>query len=64
MIKLYCNEQASIAGMSHDVSDAYGKTVSKGLSGETLKKLPCHVIMDEIKATQNLCCSICLQVYF
>ncbi|XP_044484482.1 NEP1-interacting protein-like 2 [Mangifera indica] len=53
--------QVSIASMSYDVSDAYGKAVSKGLSGESLKKLPWHVVMDEIKATPNLCCSICLQ---
>ncbi|XP_031281171.1 NEP1-interacting protein-like 2 [Pistacia vera] len=53
--------QVSIASINYDVTDAYGKAVSKGLSGESLKNLPCHVIKDEIKATPNLCCSICLQ---
>ncbi|KAK3225419.1 hypothetical protein Dsin_005281 [Dipteronia sinensis] len=53
--------QVSIANMSYDVNVTYGPAVSRGLSGESLKKLPCHVILDEIKATHSICCSICLQ---
>ncbi|TXG51726.1 hypothetical protein EZV62_024250 [Acer yangbiense] len=53
--------QVSIANMSYDVNVTYGPAVSRGLSGESLKKLPCHVILDEIKATHSICCCICLQ---
>ncbi|KAH7550702.1 hypothetical protein JRO89_XS13G0251800 [Xanthoceras sorbifolium] len=57
----FIDYDVSIANMSYDVNDTYGPAVSRGLSGESLKKLPCHVILDEIKATQSVCCSICLQ---
>ncbi|XP_024044117.1 NEP1-interacting protein-like 2 isoform X2 [Citrus clementina] len=50
-----------IASMSYDVNDTDCRALSRGLTGESLKKLPCHVILDEIKPTQSSCCSICLQ---
>ncbi|KAJ4713045.1 RING/U-box superfamily protein [Melia azedarach] len=53
--------QVSMASMSYDVNEIYGRAVPRGLSGESLKKLPCHVILDEIKPAQSICCSICLQ---
>nr|XP_027121769.1 NEP1-interacting protein-like 2 isoform X4 [Coffea arabica]XP_027125005.1 NEP1-interacting protein-like 2 isoform X4 [Coffea arabica] len=34
---------------------------SSGLSEDSLKKLPCLVLLDEMKAEQEACCSICLQ---
>ena len=49
--------------MSYDVNDTDCRALSRGLTGESLKKLPCHVILDEIKPTQSSCCSICLQVF-
>ncbi|KAH9777900.1 NEP1-interacting protein-like 2 [Citrus sinensis] len=53
--------QVRIASMSYDVNDTDCRALSRGLTGESLKKLPCHVILDEIKPTQSSCCSICLQ---
>ncbi|XVF50084.1 hypothetical protein PTKIN_Ptkin04bG0066100 [Pterospermum kingtungense] len=54
--------QVSIADMSYDeMDDIYGEVVSRGLSGDSLKKLPCHAMVDEIKATQSIYCTICLQ---
>ncbi|KAF8378717.1 hypothetical protein HHK36_030066 [Tetracentron sinense] len=54
--------QVSISNVSYDgIYDVYGKVASKGLSGESLKKLPCHVIKDENKTVQSVCCTICLQ---
>ncbi|KAK9198657.1 hypothetical protein WN944_013843 [Citrus x changshan-huyou] len=55
--------QVRIASMSYDVNDTDCRALSRGLTGESLKKLPCHVILDEIKPTQSSCCSICLQVF-
>ncbi|XP_058193093.1 NEP1-interacting protein-like 2 isoform X1 [Rhododendron vialii] len=55
-------EQVNIANISYDdVYDAYGEVLSRGLSGEHLSKLPCHVMLDEVHAVQSICCSICLQ---
>ena len=55
--------QVSIASISYDeIHDIYGEVVSRGLSGDSLKKLPCHVILDDIMATQGIYCTICLQV--
>lgn len=54
--------QVSIGNLSYDdMYDVYGEVASRGLSGDSLKKLPCHVILDEIKAAQSNCCTICLQ---
>lgn len=54
--------QASINNVIYDdIYDAYGDAGPRGLSGESLKKLPCHVILDVNKTTNNICCTICLQ---
>uniref|UniRef100_A0A7C8YRF1 RING-type domain-containing protein n=1 Tax=Opuntia streptacantha TaxID=393608 RepID=A0A7C8YRF1_OPUST len=53
--------QTSITNVIYDdIYDAYGDAAPRGLSGESLKKLPCHVILDMNKTT-NICCTICLQ---
>ncbi|XP_015571934.1 NEP1-interacting protein-like 2 isoform X2 [Ricinus communis] len=53
--------QVSIANLSYDeIHDVNGEAASKGLSGDLLKKLPSHTL-DEIKAKQTICCTICLQ---
>ncbi|XP_077213578.1 NEP1-interacting protein 2-like isoform X2 [Tasmannia lanceolata] len=57
--------QVSIADTSHDeIYDIFGEVASKGLSRESLKKLPWHVITKENKDGygENICCAICLQV--
>ncbi|XP_072998498.1 NEP1-interacting protein-like 2 [Typha latifolia] len=56
--------QVSISDLGHeDIYDIFGEVSSKGLSGESLKKLPCHVITNEKRDCrgENLCCTICLQ---
>lgn len=61
--KFALDGQVSIGNLSYDeMYDVYGEVASRGLSGDSLKKLPCHVILDEIKAAQSNCCTICLQV--
>lgn len=51
--------QVSISDLGQDeMYDIFGEVASKGLSGESLKKLPCHVITDE---RESICCTICLQ---
>ncbi|RVW90435.1 NEP1-interacting protein-like 2 [Vitis vinifera] len=58
----YLPMAVSIGNLSYDdMYDVYGEVASRGLSGDSLKKLPCHVILDEIKAAQSNCCTICLQ---
>lgn len=55
--------QVTFGNLSYDeMYDVYGEVASRGLSRDSLKKLPCHVILDEIKAAQTNCCTICLQV--
>lgn len=46
-----------------EMDDIFGEVASKGLSGELLKKLPCHVISDENRDGygESICCVICLQ---
>ncbi|GMQ10793.1 hypothetical protein CsSME_00053661 [Camellia sinensis var. sinensis] len=54
--------QVSIADIGYDeLYDATGEVPCRGLSGESLKKLPCHIILDEVAAAQSICCTICLQ---
>ncbi|KAK9278992.1 hypothetical protein L1049_028574 [Liquidambar formosana] len=54
--------QVRIASVSYDeMFDVYGEVESRGLSGDSLKKLPSHMILDEIKTAQSICCTICLQ---
>lgn len=50
--------QVAVSSLHHDeVYDVNGEIASRGLSGDSLKKLPYH----EIKAAQSNCCTICLQ---
>ncbi|CAK9158649.1 unnamed protein product [Ilex paraguariensis] len=44
-----------------EIRDVYIGASTRGLSEGALKKLPCHVISDEIKTKQSICCTICLQ---
>ncbi|XP_021286804.1 NEP1-interacting protein-like 2 isoform X1 [Herrania umbratica] len=61
MLNAY-NWQLSLADISYDeIHDIYGEVILRGLSRDSLKKLPCHVILDDIKATQGIYCTICLQ---
>ncbi|WCJ35913.1 RING/U-box superfamily protein [Euphorbia peplus] len=53
--------QLNFADISYDeIHDTRGEVTSTGLSGDSLKKLPCH-ILDESLAKQTICCTICLQ---
>lgn len=53
--------QVSIANISYEeIYDVHAEVQSRGLSGDSLKKLPCHTF-DEVKAKQTICCTICLQ---
>lgn len=55
--------QVSIGNLNYDeMYNVYGEVASRGLSKDSLKKLPCHVILDEMNAEQNNYCTICLQV--
>ncbi|XP_031474559.1 NEP1-interacting protein-like 2 isoform X5 [Nymphaea colorata] len=58
--------QLNIADMSYDeMYDVFGEVTCKGLSGDSLKKLPWHVISDddnEDGSSENMCCAICLQL--
>ena len=61
----YANLQASLVNVVYDdVYDVYGDVSPRGLSRDSLKELPCHVILDIKNATDNVCCTICLQVNF
>ncbi|XP_047314246.1 NEP1-interacting protein-like 2 [Impatiens glandulifera] len=56
--------QVSISNVSYDeIYDVYDGAVAvpRGLSGDSLKRLPCHVISDKQKEASNVCCTICLQ---
>ncbi|XP_022768709.1 NEP1-interacting protein-like 2 isoform X2 [Durio zibethinus] len=53
--------QVSIANINYDEINDINGGVSRGLSGDSLKKLPCHVISDDMMATQSINCTICLQ---
>ncbi|CAN1137927.1 NEP1-interacting protein-like 2 [Linum perenne] len=62
MLTAYHWQQVSISNNtnSDETNNNEGReeiSSSRGLSGESLDKLPCH----EIKATQNIFCTICLQ---
>ncbi|XP_052174505.1 NEP1-interacting protein-like 2 [Diospyros lotus] len=54
--------QVTVANIRYDdVYDTYGEVPSRGLSEESLEKLPCHVILDEVRTAQSIHCTICLQ---
>ncbi|KAI4335970.1 hypothetical protein L6164_014556 [Bauhinia variegata] len=55
-------QQVDIANVRYDdIRDAHSLVASRGLSGDSLKKLPHHVILKEMKAENSICCIICLQ---
>ncbi|XP_027331862.1 NEP1-interacting protein-like 2 isoform X2 [Abrus precatorius] len=55
------NLQVGIANAGYDeIHDVHGLVPSRGLSGDSLKKLPHHMILKDMK-TENTCCTICLQ---
>lgn len=59
------NMQVSISDLGQDERyDISGEVASKGLSEESLKKLPCHVITDDKRdgCGESISCTICLQV--
>ncbi|KAJ9140485.1 hypothetical protein P3X46_031127 [Hevea brasiliensis] len=61
MLNAYYWQQLGIGNISDDeIHGDGGEVESRGLSGDSLKKLPCHTL-DEIKAKQTICCTICLQ---
>ncbi|PON70348.1 43kDa postsynaptic protein [Trema orientale] len=54
--------QVNFANISYDeIHDVYERVASRGLSKDLLKRLPCHEILEENKAAQSICCTICLQ---
>ncbi|XP_062222040.1 NEP1-interacting protein-like 2 [Phragmites australis] len=56
--------QVSISGFGHDdLYDIFGGISSKGLSRESMKKLPHYVVTDQIRDSfgEILSCPICLQ---
>ena len=59
------HRQVGISDLGQDdVYDIFGDISSRGLSRESLKKLPQFVVTDQVQATfgENLPCTICLQV--
>uniref|UniRef100_A0A7N0ZX31 RING-type domain-containing protein n=1 Tax=Kalanchoe fedtschenkoi TaxID=63787 RepID=A0A7N0ZX31_KALFE len=56
--------QVRVANFGHsDMYDAYDEVSSRGLSGESLERLPCCLITEEFKSSQSICCPICLQEF-
>ncbi|KAJ0988276.1 hypothetical protein J5N97_006632 [Dioscorea zingiberensis] len=56
--------QVNASDIGHDeIFDIFGEFASKGLSRESLKKLPYHIITDQNRDSHedSICCSICLQ---
>ncbi|KAK7265812.1 hypothetical protein RJT34_33436 [Clitoria ternatea] len=54
-------DQVGIANTGYDeIHDIHGLVASRGLSGDSLNKLPHHMILKDMKA-ENSCCTICLQ---
>ncbi|XP_006579531.1 NEP1-interacting protein-like 2 isoform X2 [Glycine soja] len=55
------NLQVGIANTGYDeIHDVHGLVAPRGLSGDSLKRLPHHMISKDMKA-DNTCCAICLQ---
>ncbi|OVA08957.1 zinc finger protein [Macleaya cordata] len=63
MFTAYRLQVVSIGDISYDrIYDVYGEVTPKGLSGESLKKLPFHVVTDKNRGPgDSVCCTICLQ---
>ncbi|GKU89766.1 hypothetical protein SLEP1_g3861 [Rubroshorea leprosula] len=54
--------QMNVPHTSYDgFHDTHDEVASRGLSGDSLKKLPFHVIVDKTNTTQDGVCTICLQ---
>ncbi|KAM7471427.1 hypothetical protein LguiA_009610 [Lonicera macranthoides] len=54
--------QVSIANLRHEeINDVSREIQYRGLSRDSLRKLPYHVISNDTKLTQIICCTICLQ---
>lgn len=61
------HQQVSISDFAHDdMYDIFGDISLKGLSRESLKKLPEFVVADQAQGSfgEDLPCTICLQVQF
>ncbi|KAK4264165.1 hypothetical protein QN277_025377 [Acacia crassicarpa] len=55
------NWQVGAANTGYDeIPEVHSLVSPRGLSGDSLKKLPHHVILKDMKP-ENLCCTICLQ---
>ncbi|XP_057416000.1 NEP1-interacting protein-like 2 isoform X2 [Lotus japonicus] len=55
------NLQVGVANTGYDdIHDVHNLVASRGLSGDSLKKLPHHMILKDMKA-ENSYCTICLQ---
>ncbi|KAK7292198.1 hypothetical protein RIF29_07969 [Crotalaria pallida] len=55
-------DQARHANAGYDeIHDVHSLVASRGLSGDSLNKLPQHVVLKDKKAEDNICCTICLQ---
>ncbi|KAK7292197.1 hypothetical protein RIF29_07968 [Crotalaria pallida] len=54
-------ERVRVANSGYDeIHDVHSLVSSRGLSGDSLDKLPQHVVLEDMKA-ENTCCTICLQ---
>ncbi|KAF7838487.1 NEP1-interacting protein-like 2 isoform X1 [Senna tora] len=54
-------QQVGVANLGYDeIHDVHSLVSSRGLSGDSLKKLPQHVILKDTKS-ESICCTICLQ---
>ncbi|KAL5544531.1 hypothetical protein UlMin_008315 [Ulmus minor] len=58
----YNHWQVNFANLSYEeITDVYDRVASRGLSRDLLQRLPFHEILEETKAVQSICCTICLQ---
>lgn len=55
--------QLRISDVSYEErDDVYGELEARGLSGDSLRKLPCYIMSSEMAKRQITHCTICLQV--
>ncbi|XP_042757820.1 NEP1-interacting protein-like 2 [Lactuca sativa] len=59
LLTAYHFQQVSMSPV--DVLDFNDDVAHKGLSDDSLRRLPWHKISDESKPNQTICCTICLQ---